>query len=48
MIASSTTIEMERVNASKVNKFNVNPLKYKIINVPSTDVGIENKIFNAD
>ena len=48
MIASSTTIDIERVSANNVKIFKVNPEKYRIINVPIIDVGIENRILIDD
>jgi hypothetical protein len=47
MMASSTTMEMERVSASKVKRLSVKPEKYKTKKVPTIEVGIENKIFSA-
>ena len=46
-MASSTTIEIANVKASKVNKLRVNPEKYRIAKVPTIEVGNEIKIFKA-
>ena len=46
-MASSTTIDIANVKASRVNKFKVKPEKYKIIPVPTMDVGIEKRILIA-
>ena len=48
IIASSTTMPMERLRPRSVNVFKVKPAKYKKINVPTTEVGMENKTFTVE